>query len=288
MLREDFLESYFQYKLEEAFIHTKTPAEETAPYKNYYKAREIYKEILDDEMLKEKSEEETEEFQMEVESTVEKNQKNMDNIDIVCLKAHITFLLASNYYETEERGLAKEYFYKFLDIHSRLPFSKAVNFFNYVQFVFNALGLIHINSDEDEQGLAYLLKSEKLYEKIRELLLENPISCYNTIDLYSAKLRFFNSMNTGEEINETDARVFKLYQQNGKKVKPVFHFFYQGGLNIEKTEEQYTLTCFYLAQARTKEGKKDQAANYCGKTLKRQFDVGQFEVRFSLFFLYKL
>lgn len=287
MLREDFLESYLQYKLEEAFIHANTPAPETAPYENFYKAREIYKEVLEDEMLVEKTEnkeeQETEEnIIQEDETTNEKNLKNIDNIDIVCLKAHVRFLLASNYYETEERGLAKEEFQAFIEILSRLPFSKAINFMNCTQYTFNALALIHINTDDDERGHAYLLKAEKLYNKLRELLIENPVSCYNTVDLYSAKLRFFNALKNREDLNESDCKIFKTYSKNGKEVKPVFRFFYQGGLNIEKTEEQYTLTCFYLAQAKTKEGKKDQAANYCGKTLKRQFDIGQFEVRISL------
>lgn len=279
MLREDFLESYLQYKLEEAFIHSKTPAPETAPYQNYYKAREIYKEVLEDDMLKEVVKEE-EEGNIEYKTTEEKNSENLDNIDIVCLKAHVTFLLANNYYETEERGLAKKEFFSFLDIFSRLPFSKAVNFLNCVQFVFNALALIHINCDEDEIGHAYLLKAEKLYEQLKKLLMVKPISCYNTIDLYSAKLKFFNAIKNGEPVNENDGKIFRIYSKTSKiDVKPVFRFFYQGGLNIEKTEEQYTLTCFYLAQAKTKEGKKDKAANYCGITLKRQFDSGQYEVR---------
>lgn len=282
MLREDFLESYLQYKLEEAFIHSKTPSPETKPFENLYKAREIYKEVINDDILKESGEMQEQDGALEVETTDEKNDKNMDNIDIVCLKTHITFLLACNYYETEEKGLAKQHFMKFLEFHARLPFSKAINFMNCLQFIFNALALIHINADEDEKGMAYLLKAEKLYNKLKELFMENPVSCYNTIDLYSAKMRFFNAMENGEDINDQDAKVFKAYAKKGRKIKPVFRFFYQGGLNIEQMEEQYTLTCFYIAQAKTKEDGKDEAAKYCGLTLKRQFDIGQYEVRHAL------
>jgi hypothetical protein len=35
-------------------------------------------------------------------------------------------------------------------------------------------------------------------------------------------------------------------------------------------EDSYTLTLFYLAQAYTKIGLKDKAAEYCGMTLQRQ------------------
>lgn len=68
----------------------------------------------------------------------------------------------------------------------------------------------------------------------------------------------------------------------GKSISNVFRFFYQGGLNIKKTEDFYTLTCFYLAQANAKHGDKDAAAQWCGITLQRNYDTGQAEVRYFL------
>jgi glutamine synthetase len=53
MLKEDFLESYWQYKLEEAAAYNATPNPEEEPYKNFYKARKIYQEILADSFLDE-------------------------------------------------------------------------------------------------------------------------------------------------------------------------------------------------------------------------------------------
>lgn len=53
MLREDFLESYWQYQLEEAAAYNATPNPEEEPYKNLYKARKIYQEILGDPLLDE-------------------------------------------------------------------------------------------------------------------------------------------------------------------------------------------------------------------------------------------
>ena len=48
-----------------------------------------------------------------------------------------------------------------------------------------------------------------------------------------------------------------------------FRYFYRGGLGLEKTEGLYTHTMFYMAQAYTKLGQKQEAAYYCGLTMKR-------------------
>ena len=285
MLREDFLESYLQYKLEEAFIHTCTPGTQEEPFKNFYKAREIYLEVLKDEILKEKevpatSSEDPREEEASPEAIEETKKARQDNIDIVSLKAHICYLLAKNYHETEEGGQARQYFKKFLQTFARLPFSRAINFMNLVQDVYNSMGLILINSGDDDKGMAYLLKAEKLYQKVFELLAtEKPYSCYNTVDLYSHKLRMFNASEEEKQRNADKYKIYDPYTKGGERsIKPLFRFYYQGGLNIEKTEEFYTLTCFYLAQCWTKFGDKEKSAYYCGITMKRQLDSGQYEV----------
>jgi len=76
---------------------------------------------------------------------------------------------------------------------------------------------------------------------------------------YHEKLREFNSNNP----------LPKKFQSI-KDLRPKFQFYYLGGLNLEKAEEIFTLTNFYIAQCYTKYGLKDDAAYYCGQTLKRQ------------------
>ena len=272
MLREDFLESYLQYKLEEAFIYSVTPSPEEEPYKSQYKAREIYKEVLSDDILTEKDIPLPDPAAGESYNEQQK-QDMVDNMDIVALKAHIKYLLGSNYSETEETGQAIKCYNEFLQLYSRLPFSRAVNFLNCVQDCLNNLALIAINNDDDANGYRYLLKAEKLYEKVKELAKkqgDEPVSCYNTVDLYSHKLRAYN------ENRKLDDNLLAFY---GERVRPVFRFFYQGGINLEKTENFYTLTCFYLAQLKAKQGDKDKSAYYCGVTLKRQLDSGDYEVK---------
>ena len=59
----------------------------------------------------------------------------------------------------------------------------------------------------------------------------------------------------------------------------MLRYYYQGGVTSHRTESNYTLTMFYLAQAYTKLGIKDFAAKYCGLTMKRQFETGSFELK---------
>ena len=195
-------------------------------------------------------------------------------MDVVSLKAFLHYLLANNFFDTDENSRATKHYNEFLDTLSRLPFTRAVNFFNYLQDSFNKLGLVYLNSDEDDKGLAYLLKSKKLYEKLKEFLNLNPINCYNTVDEYGIEVKRFSSLTEVDFICNPKLRVYKQYISEGKPIVNVFRFFYQGGLNIKKTEDFYTLTCFYLAQANAKQGDKDAAAQWCGITLQRNYDAG--------------
>ena len=176
MLREDFLESYWQYKLEEAAAYNATPNPEEEPYKNLYKARKIYQEILGDPLLDEAQflNSPKEEDELSLDQLVNNHPNSSKGVseseslhmDVVALKAFLNYLLGNNFFDTDENSLATKHYQVFLETLSRLPFTRAVNFFNYVQDSFNKLGLVFLNGDEDDKGMAYLLKSKKLYEKL--------------------------------------------------------------------------------------------------------------------------
>jgi len=131
-----------------------------------------------------------------------------------------------------------------------------------------------LNGDEDDKGLAYLLKAKRLFEKLKEFLEQNPINCHNTVDEFSVELKRFSKLSESDFSTNPKLRVYKNYMSPGKAIDNVFRFFYQGGLNIKKTEDLYTLTCFYLAQANAKLGDKDAAAQWCGITLQRNYETG--------------
>ncbi len=59
----------------------------------------------------------------------------------------------------------------------------------------------------------------------------------------------------------------------------MFKCLYEGGHDHEQIEDTYTLTLFYLAQAYTKLGLKDKAAESCGRTLQRQHTTGKYDLK---------
>lgn len=250
MLKEDFLESYLQYKLEEALVTAAIPSPDERPFDNLYTARKMIEEVKNDPILTD------------------------DDIDAVCFKGVATYLLGLNYFETDEIADTRKELKAALDIFSRIPFSRAINFLNIFQEIFNIFGLLELNADNNAEGFAWLTKAEKIHEKITEVLKDTQITCYTSMDMYSYKRRLLNA---SPEERDLDKKTYKLYSLYGDP-KPVFRFFYQGGLCIEKNEESFTLTCFYLAQANVKLSNTDAAAHFSAVTLQRQLASGQYDI----------
>ena len=105
------------------------------------------------------------------------------------------------------------------------------------------LGLSLINREDNESGLGCLCKSYEVYESFRE--------------------------NPGNDFYHN-----RSYKSGGRH----FHFYYEGGNDYDQVEENHTLTLFYLAQAYTKIGLKDKAAEFCGITLQREYAAKKFEL----------
>lgn len=251
MLREDFLENYFQFKIDEAAATAVIPAPEETPYENFYKARTILKEILADEVLKDET-----------------------NMDVVALKAVLNFHLAQNLFETDETGGAKTHIISTLDYFAQLPVERMPNFFNHLLVCYNMLGLMSLNTGDQHKGLGYLLKAEKLYEKSLELIHKSGETCCNNMDSYSLKLKLYASSAAARQKDIKRYAFVLKYPE----LKPVFKFYYEGGLDADALDKAFTLTTFYLAQAYgTVSQDKDQSAYYCGITLKRQVDCGEYE-----------
>lgn len=253
MLTEDFLESYFQFKLDEAAHFAATPAAEDRPYDNFYKAREIMKEIMEDEVMADESIE-----------------------DVKAMKSVLNYQLAMNSFETDEIGATRTYLNKSLEYLIELPATRAISFFNMQQVAYNVLGLINLNSENTEVGLAYLQKAERIFEKSMEIAKALGETCSNNMDEYSRRLHLYSYP---QEAREKDPKTFAMINRH-PDLRPMFKFYYQGGIDVEASEKAYTLTCFYMAQAYAKQKSgKDQSAYYCGMTLKRQVDCGDYEAK---------
>ena len=254
MIKEDFLESYFQQKIDEAYVLAATPGEEERPYDNFYKARDLLTEVLNDEVMQDES-----------------------DVDVLALKGYLHYEIGRLNFETEENYNAKQSYLKCLETFAKLPVRRMAGFFNQLQNIYNSLGLMYLNGEDTAKGMGYLLKAEKLYEKVVEIIRETKESCYCNMEMFTIKLREFAADPQERALHHKKYAILNMY----KEVRPVFRFYYEGGLEIESTEKLYTLTCFYLAQAhsKTKESGKDRSAYYCGVTLKRQVDCGDYEAK---------
>lgn len=128
---------------------------------------------------------------------------------------------------------------------SRLPKGQLPLFGNYLLVLFNMLGLTYINREDSQQGIGCLAKAMNIYEQLKGSLAHGP-------DFYHSRAD----------------------KPNGR----TFRYFYQGGINKGEFEDSHTLTLFYLAQAYTKLGLKDKAAENCGFTLQRQYETQKYEI----------
>jgi hypothetical protein len=58
-----------------------------------------------------------------------------------------------------------------------------------------------------------------------------------------------------------------------------FTFFLNGGVNKNRMEKQYTMTIFYLGQAYTQMNKIEQGVSYLSKTMLRQLEGNEYQVK---------
>lgn len=174
------------------------------------------------------------------------------NEDLKALGAYIQYCLGVNHLETEETSEGESLLVKALGGFSQLSEAKMGAFLNVLQDIYNNLGFLLINREEMERGMGCLGKSEELYESIKDIA---ELNCYNH--------RLW----------------LKEHQKNNGSSKLRFSPYWKMGINQSRTEAYYTLTLFYLAQAYTKLGMKEKAALYCGKTMKRQYENKEFQIK---------
>lgn len=159
--------------------------------------------------------------------------------------AIIEYLLGGNHFETEEITQGEIHYRLALDLFLGLDPVNYLPYLNTVQDLLNSLGIITANRGENDEGLELFLKAEELY---RVLLSRQDVGGVFT-------------SNFSDFLLDRDAE---------------FRFIIDGGLNLRKAEQSYTLTMFYLAQCYSKTGDKQTAARYCGETMKRQILSGDY------------
>lgn len=158
-----------------------------------------------------------------------------------------------NHADTEENHQAISYFNQSLQLFTTFADERIIHFYNYLQELYNILGLTHLNQDKNEVGLQLLGKSKDLYQSLQTTK-------------YPVQYIVFSSHQYQE----------KLIQQ---EFSYQFRYYYTGGVCARKTEELYTLTLFYLAQAYVKLDHRELGAHYSGLTMQRQFETKTYELK---------
>ena len=147
---DSFLKFTFQMKMEENSYFFDLPSPETNPFDNKYIARKILEDLLKNEII-----------------------TNFPEVqEVIICTAIIHYKLAVNFLDTEENSFAEKSFKESMKFFSKVDESKIVNYFNYLQEIYNNLGFICLNHDDNIKGIGMLAKSEELYEIICEVNLE--------------------------------------------------------------------------------------------------------------------
>ena len=207
--------------------------------------------MLTDEVLEEIKKQESQAEDEEITEEKPEQSEQSDSEAVLSLKAILHYLLGLNYSETEENGLARKHLQLSIDFFEQLSYKTSLQYLNILQDIFNQLGLQEMNSDNNERGFAYLAKAEKLYTLIIELIHQTKTTSYNLIDVYNMKLNQYNQLilqkklkaeaqeaqepkeEEPAQLSQEDEAVKGSYKR--QYFKPVFRFFYQGGLNYERT-----------------------------------------------------
>ena len=230
-----YLSTYVQHRLEESERLFYAASEETEPYKYKYQGRKVLEELSKD-------------------SRLIIDETNNDAY-LLITNAIIHYGLGQNYFETEETSQAEKEFQKSLKFFSKIDPKLIILFSNYLQMLYNSLGILYTNREDFKNGLALFAKAEHLYELIHKLHYRKQVdSVYTKAELVQAL-------------------------EKNLSYPTIYKFFYQGGTNLQLAEKNYTLTLFYMAQAYTKFNLKEKAAKYCGDTMKRQYVTKQYELK---------
>lgn len=155
----------------------------------------------------------------------------------------IEYMLGVNYFETEEITESGKHFQRSLALFSSLPRAEQGRFINTVQDLFNSLGILCCNREDNAGGLKFFQKSESVYEHIKSL----------------------------------PAHPFSHSFSDFARGRAAFRFIIDGGISARKTEQNYTMCLFYMAQAYSQTAQKEKAALYCAETMKRQMEFGDYD-----------
>lgn len=237
--------------------------DESQPFAEKYKAREILQNLRQSPYLADKFTRIVEHTQEEVlsDSQVSENQGS----DVMrCALGLLMYKLGSNYYETEEGKEALACFKKSFELMDTLPNGLKLRHLNTIQDLYNHIAIITsdrggANDQEDElknrEALEYLNKAQEIYEIVKQ----------HTIDLPQKSI-----------MNNFDNFILK---QSKNKTSTHFSFYINQGLDLKLLETKYTTTLFVMAQIHQKLNNIEEGMKYCAITMKRQLEAKEYQLK---------
>ena len=171
------------------------------------------------------------------------------------LCAILNFYKGQAIYTSEDPLYCEPEFSSSLNYFNQLPNHLKLNYLNYIQEIYNCLGIILHNKGQIKKGLQYLGSAEKIYTL------------------------FIEKFNNSDEIINYNLRQYLIDDNRKTDQNHTFHFFVDGGISMKHLERNYTLTIFYIAQAYQRLNFKNKAASYCSITLKRQIDLNEYVLK---------
>lgn len=124
-----------------------------------------------------------------------------------------------------------------------------------LQDVYNGIGIVLANREDNAEALPYLNSSIESYELVLEACKAED------------KSSFFSDFS----VNALDRYLLKRDAKDGAAaaelgVKPIIH----GGAELNVLEAGYTQTLFYMAQVYSQKGEIEKGITYCSMTMTRQ------------------
>ena len=200
-------------------------ADETKPFDEKYKARDILQNLKTNEYLSDKYTK----LRDSAENVSENNSiaSVSQGSDIMrCALGLIMHKLGVNFYDAEEPSEAVEYLKKALELMDSLPDTLKLRHLCIVQDLYNYIAIIFADREKSKEALEYLEKSQEIYAIVVEHTKEFPQKTVMTnFDLYLLKQS--KSAKDGKEQN--------------------FSFYINSGLDLKKMEKKFMTTLFILA-----------------------------------------
>jgi len=221
----------------------KPAADETKPFQEKYEAREILNELINE--IKES---------WLTQSAVVKT-----------VKALLYNRLGQNFYDAEEISESESQMQKSLALWLQVPKALQLRFSHSIQDVYNGIGIVLANRENNAEALPYLTKSIDTYEAAIAACKEQDkeVKLFSKAEDYelSALDRFLLAK---EGPNAEESKVDKVVD---------------GGLELNVLEAGYTQTLFYLAQVYSQKGDVEQGIKYCAQTMTRQMANKTYQIK---------